>query len=74
MSLNFSSVGQSLGQNMKATESDFENFMQNMDSSDPSQMIQMQQKMQEWTLSVQMQTTTIKSLGDALHGVVQKMG
>ena len=73
MSLNFNSVGQSLGNNMKTSEADFENFMQNMDASDPTQMIQMQQKMQEWTLSVQMQTTTIKSLGDALRGVIQKM-
>ncbi|MBC05438.1 EscF/YscF/HrpA family type III secretion system needle major subunit [Thalassospira sp.] len=73
MSLNFNSVGQSLGNNMKANEADFESFMQNMDSSDPSQMIEMQRKMQEWTLSVQMQTSTIKALGDALRGVIQKM-
>lgn len=73
MSLNFNSVGQSLGNNMQASEADFSNFMQNMDASDPSQMIQMQQKMQEWTLSVQMQTSTIKALGDALRGVIQKM-
>ncbi|MCC9620344.1 EscF/YscF/HrpA family type III secretion system needle major subunit [Thalassospira sp. MA62] len=73
MSLTFNSIGQSLGNNMKASENDFNNFMQNMDSSDPSQMIEMQRKMQEWTLSVQMQTSTIKSLGDALRGVIQKM-
>ena len=66
MSLNFNSVGQSLGNNMKANEADFESFMQNMDSSDPSQMIEMQRKMQEWTLSVQMQTSTIKALGDVV--------
>jgi type III secretion apparatus needle protein len=35
--------------------------------------LKFQQKVNEWTIATNLQSTTIKALKDALQGVVQKM-
>jgi type III secretion protein F len=39
-----------------------------------TEMLQMQMNMQKWTMTMQMQSTLVKEFGDALKGIVQKMG
>jgi type III secretion protein F len=37
-------------------------------------MLAMQQAVTKWTLTVQMQTTIVKEVGDAMKGIIQKSG
>lgn len=37
-------------------------------------LLNMQQKLQQWTMTVQLQSTIVKDLGDTLKGIIQKMG
>lgn len=37
-------------------------------------LAQLQQAMQQWTLTVDMRSTVMKALADALKGIVQKSG
>lgn len=37
-------------------------------------LLAMQQAVTKWTLTVQMQTTIVKEVGDAMKGIIQKSG
>lgn len=71
---NYGQVANSMGQSTSATEASLKQFSNTMDPGNASDMIKMQNLTQQWTMAVNLQSTTIKMIGDALKGVVQKIG
>lgn len=72
--LNYAQISNTMGQQTSDVENRMRDFMGRMDPANASDMMQMQMMSQQWTLAVQMQSTTMKMIGDALKGVVQKIG
>lgn len=72
MGINFNQINQTIGQQTKAAEGDLKSWQGKMDPNSSADMLQMQQKMQKWSLTTNLQSTVIKELSDALKGVIQK--
>lgn len=71
---NYQQVTETMGQSTSTTESNLKSFSANMDPSNSGDMIKLQNLTQQWTMAVSLQSTTIKMIGDALKGIVQKVG
>jgi type III secretion protein F len=71
--LSFNSVSNTMQPFMDKTESDLRVVLATGGDS-TSDLLAMQQAVTKWTLTIQMQTTIIKELGDAMKGVIQKSG
>jgi type III secretion protein F len=74
MSVNFDQIQSTLGGKFRESSSSLEQAMSKVDLSKPEGMWEMQKSMQKWSMSIQLQSTMIKEMGDALKGVIQKMG
>ncbi|HLO78027.1 MAG TPA: EscF/YscF/HrpA family type III secretion system needle major subunit [Magnetospirillum sp.] len=72
MSITFSQLSNTLGTTVTAKQQELETFIGSMDPTDTSSLIKLQQMQQEWTMLIQLQSTLIKDIGDALKGIVQK--
>jgi type III secretion protein F len=72
MSFNFDDINASMGQRTSAAESELRSFSETMDPNNSADLISFQQKIQEWSLITGLQSTTIKSLKDALQSIIQK--
>ena len=66
-------VSNKVGQVIRRNESDLQStlYSANKETS-ATDLLNMQLKLQSWSVSVQMQSSIVKELGDALKGVVQK--
>jgi len=66
-------VSQKVGQVIRRNEGDLRStlYSANKETS-ATDLLNMQLKLQSWSISVQMQSSIVKELGDALKGVVQK--
>ncbi|MEY3202219.1 MAG: hypothetical protein RIR70_1769 [Pseudomonadota bacterium] len=66
-------VSNKVGQVIRRNESDLKStlYSANKETS-ATDLLNMQLKLQSWSVSVQMQSSIVKELGDALKGVVQK--
>lgn len=66
-------VSNKVGQVIRRNESDLQAtlYSANKETS-ATDLLNMQLKLQSWSVSVQMQSSIVKELGDALKGVVQK--
>ena len=69
----FDNVTASLQPFMEKTEKDLRAVL-NKGGDTTQDMLAMQQAVTKWTLSIQMQTTMIKEVGDAMKGIIQKSG
>ena len=74
MAVNFEQINSTLGAKFQESQSQLESAMKNVDLSKPEGMWEMQKSMQKWSMSIQLQSTMVKELGDALKGIIQKMG
>lgn len=74
MSITFNQLSNTLGTTVTAKQQELETFIGSMDPTDTSSLIKLQQMQQEWTMLIQLQSTLIKDIGDALKGIVQKSG
>jgi type III secretion protein F len=72
MSFNFDDINASMGKRTAAAESELRSFSDTMDPNNSADLITFQQKIQEWSLITGLQSTTIKSLKDALQSIIQK--
>jgi type III secretion protein F len=72
--VNFSNLASTIGSKTDKVGQDLANLQATGDTTSTSDMLKMQQKMQEWSMLTQLQSTIIKELGDALKGIVQKSG
>ena len=71
---NYNQINNTMGQSTSAVESALTSFSKTMDPGNASDMIKMQQLTQQWTLALNLQSTTMKLISDTLKGVVQKIG
>lgn len=70
----YQSISGSLGQGTAAAESNMRSFSQTMDPNNTSDMIKFQSMTQQWSVAVNLESNIVKTLGDALKGIVQKVG
>lgn len=73
-SFNYNQINNTMGQATNALEANLRSFSQSMDPSSTADLINLQHLTQQWTMAVNLQSTTIKMVGDTLKGVVQKVG
>jgi type III secretion protein F len=73
MTLNMDAVFSKLGQATDKLESDLSSHVKTMDSAKPGDLLKMQQMMQKWTMATQLQSNTLKSLGDCMKSTIQNM-
>lgn len=73
MSLNMDAVFSKLGQSTEKLESDLSSHVETMDSSNTADMIKMQHMLQKWTMATQLQSNTLKSMGDCMKSTIQNM-
>jgi len=73
MTLNMDAVFSKLGQATEKLESDLSSQVAKMDPSNPTDLLKMQQMMQKWTMATQLQSNTLKSLGDCMKSTIQNM-
>lgn len=73
MAFSFELISQSMGQQTAAKEADLRSFTTSMDPNSSADLIQFQQKIQEWGIITNLQSTTLKTLKDALSSIVQKI-
>jgi type III secretion protein F len=62
---------------MGAAQSEMDSQMQNLAGKQDvsnADLLQMQYGLQKWSMTMQLQSTMVKDVGDALKGIVQKMG
>ncbi len=72
--VNFNNLASTIGSKTDKVGQELASLQAGGDTTSTSDMLKMQQKMQEWSMLTQLQSTIIKELGDALKGIVQKSG
>ncbi|MFL9950756.1 EscF/YscF/HrpA family type III secretion system needle major subunit [Paraburkholderia agricolaris] len=62
-----------IGTSVDQTETDLQNALSQL-GPEPTQkdMLLMQQKLQSWSMLVQLDSTIVKEIGDTLKGIIQK--
>lgn len=73
-SFNYNQIADTMGQTTSSTEASLRSFSQTMDPGSSADMIKLQNLTQQWTMALNLQSTTVKMVGDALKGIVQKVG
>lgn len=73
MTLNMDAVFEKLGEATSQIEDDINSELETMDPSNTTDMLKMQQLMQKWSLAVQVQSNTTKTIGDGLKSTVQNI-
>ncbi|WP_142848259.1 EscF/YscF/HrpA family type III secretion system needle major subunit [Telmatospirillum sp. J64-1] len=74
MALTFDTINQTIGRTMQVRQDELASFTQSMNPESTTDLLRMQQMMQEWTMVTQLQSTMVKEIGDALKGIIQKSG
>jgi type III secretion protein F len=75
MPVTFDSIGSTLNRISQSTEDSLQAKLEeigNKENPSTQDLLEFQQLMQQWSVSVQMNSTMIKELGDALKGIIQK--
>jgi type III secretion protein F len=75
MPVTFGSIGSTLNRVSQSSEDALQSKLQeigNEDNPSTQDLLEFQQLMQQWSVGVQMNSTMIKELGDALKGIIQK--
>ncbi|OUS25078.1 hypothetical protein A9Q99_22795 [Gammaproteobacteria bacterium 45_16_T64] len=73
MAFNFDAINDTMGKQTAAKEQELRAFTESMDPNSSVDLIKFQQKIQEWGIITNLQSTTVKSLKDAMTSIVQKM-
>ncbi|ELR67238.1 hypothetical protein C942_02747 [Photobacterium marinum] len=71
--MNFDTINQGLGKVMEAKDAELTRFSTEMDPRRPEDLLQFQKLVSEWSMVMGLQSATIKSVRDALQGIIQKM-
>jgi type III secretion protein F len=73
--LNFDFINNSVAQVVQTKETELRNLIANVGPNPTTaDLLSMQQQIQQWTLTTQVQSTVVKEIADALKGIVQKAG
>ncbi len=71
--LTFASINSSIAQVTTRREAALKETISGLgDTPSTSDMLQMQQQVQQWSMFTQIQSTIVKELSDAMKGVIQK--
>ncbi len=73
MSLNMDKVFDKLGASVDKVEKDIETFLNKMDSSNTADVMKLQKLMQKWSIATQVQSNTLKNIGDGIKSTVANM-
>jgi|tagenome__1003787_1003787.scaffolds.fasta_scaffold17043373_2 type III secretion apparatus needle protein len=74
MSVDLSSIAQTLGNNTATATNSLKDAMTKAASGKPEDLTNMQMALQKWTMMNQLQSTMIQQLGECCKGIIQKMG
>ncbi|MGF1716018.1 EscF/YscF/HrpA family type III secretion system needle major subunit [Photobacterium chitinilyticum] len=58
---------------MEAKDTELTRFSTEMDPGKPEDLMKFQKMVSEWSMVMGLQSATIKSVRDALQGIIQKM-
>lgn len=73
--VSFTSVGSALsGNTNSAADALTKRMNTNFDSTNPAHMMDAMRMMNNWSLAVNLESSTVKMIADTLKGVVQKIG
>lgn len=73
--ISFSSIGNTLYNAVQNKETALKTLMQTVGSNPTTtDLLTMQSAMNEWSMSIQLNSTMVKEYSDALKGIVQKIG
>jgi type III secretion apparatus needle protein len=70
----YSSIGDTVGRGTAAADANLRSFSATMDPGNTADMIKMQNLTQQWSVAVTLESNLVKTIGDALKGIVQKIG
>lgn len=75
--LNFNEVNNTIYDGIRTQETQLRETMSNIGTNadgsvSQADMLQMQQRIQQWTMMVEIQSTITKQIADSLKGVIQK--
>ena len=73
MALNMDAVFSKLGQATTNLEDDISTFTGKMDSGNTEDVMKLQQMMQKWSIAMQVQSNTMKTIGDGIKSTVQNI-
>jgi type III secretion apparatus needle protein len=73
MTLNIDQVFSKLGEATQGLEGKISDFMGEMDSANTADVMKLQHMMQKWTVATQVQSNTIKTIGEGLKSTVQNI-
>ncbi len=73
--LSFDFLNNSIAKVVQGKEGDLRTLISSLgDNPTTADLLSLQQQVQQWTLTTQVQSTVIKEVADALKGIVQKAG
>lgn len=73
--LTFNALNDGLTPVMQSTETQLTSQLRSMgENASTSDLLAVQQKLQQWSMLTQVQSTVVKELADALKGIIQKSG
>jgi hypothetical protein len=62
-----------LGESSSSIESEIKKHSESMDPANHVDVIKLQQMMQKWTIAIQIQSNTLKTIGDGIKSTVQNI-
>lgn len=75
--LSFESINSTVYNAVQSRENDLRSRIEAIGSQENPgslDLLLMQQEVQQWSMMIQIQSTLVKELGDAMKGIVQKAG
>ena len=73
MTLNLDNIYNKLGETTRSIEDDIAQHLETMDSSNTSDVLRLQQLMQKWSIATQVQSNTLKTIGEGIKSTVQNI-
>ncbi|MFY0478495.1 EscF/YscF/HrpA family type III secretion system needle major subunit [Achromobacter marplatensis] len=78
-SLSFNYINETIFTGMKAQEDKLKTTLAGLGATgdgnlNPTQLLQVQQQVQQWTMMTEIQSTMAKQLADSMKGIIQKSG
>lgn len=76
MGMNINDVFARMGQATQAAETELNDQIDRVkqgNNSNPADLVALQQKMQQWTMATNLQSNTLKALGEAMKSVTQNI-
>jgi type III secretion protein F len=71
--INFADVADKMSAAVSNLDGQIRTILDGGADLDTVEMMNLQSKLTEWSLAINMQSTMIKTLGDALRGILQKI-